>query len=74
MTTPGETLLESYINRDQLAEELSCSKRTVDRWHALRIGPPRTVIGRQILYRRDAVEAWLRSLEQAPVRKPGCQR
>jgi hypothetical protein len=52
-----------YIIREDLAKGLKKSVRTLDRWHALRIGPPRTVIGKTILYRREAVSSWLRSRE-----------
>ncbi len=52
-----------YITPDCLAKDLKKSVRTLDRWHALRIGPPRTVIGRTILYRCESVSEWLRARE-----------
>jgi hypothetical protein len=57
-------LLRDYFRKVELAAELEKSTRTLDRWEELRIGPPRTVIGKDIFYRRDSVEAWLRSCEQ----------
>ena len=48
----------------ELSRDLGISKRTLGRWHRQRIGPPRTVIGRTILYRRTAVQEWLRSREE----------
>ena len=33
------TLLSDYITRDQLAEELKVTKRTLDKWAFLRSGP-----------------------------------
>jgi hypothetical protein len=38
--------------------------RTLDRWHALGVGPPRTCIGRTVLYRRASVQKWLAAQEQ----------
>ena len=60
----SEQLLEGYVNREQLAKELGKTLRTIDRWERRRIGPPRVVIGRMILYRREAVREWLLSQEQ----------
>ena len=70
MTTPhnGESVLAEYISRDELAEELDRCPRTLDRWDSLKIGPPRTIIGRRVLYRRQAVAEWLRSQEEPPPR------
>jgi predicted DNA-binding transcriptional regulator AlpA len=49
---------------DELARELGICKRTLDRWHASRSGPPRVTIGRRPLYRREAVTQWLRRREE----------
>src|SRR5512133_451586 len=58
-----------YLTEEGLARTISPdkppSKRTLRRWAELRVGPPRIAIGKQILYRRDAVHEWLRSLETA---------
>lgn len=62
-------LSHEYLTPDGLARELGTSPRTLARWHAQRIGPPRTIIGRTILYRRKSVEAWLREREEQPVRR-----
>ena len=52
-----------YITPESLAKNLDISTRTLARWHVLRFGPPRTVVGRTILYRRDSVLEWLRTRE-----------
>jgi predicted DNA-binding transcriptional regulator AlpA len=44
------------------------SERTLDRMHALGIGPPRIKYGRKIAFHTDAVSAWLESKIQSPVR------
>jgi predicted DNA-binding transcriptional regulator AlpA len=58
-----------YLERPELARELRKSTRTLDRWHSLRIGPPRVVIGRTILYRRQSVLEWLASREEPASRR-----
>ncbi len=60
----SEELLDGYISREQLAKELGKALRTIDRWETRRIGPPRVVIGRMILYRKETVREWLLSREQ----------
>lgn len=44
---------------DKTAEDLGITRRTLDRWHARRIGPPRIKIGNKVWYRREAVSEWL---------------
>jgi excisionase family DNA binding protein len=51
-----------------VAELLGVSQRTLSRWHALRVGPPRCKVGRTVLYRKPAVDAWLEKNETHPVR------
>ncbi len=62
-------LLDDYSEKSELARELKKSSRTLDRWEALRIGPPRVVIGRTVLYNRNSVREWLESREQRRGRK-----
>ena len=57
-------LLSDYLTKAQLAEELNRHPRTIERWERLRAGPPKTVIGRQPLYKRESVVAWLANLEK----------
>ena len=64
----GSSLLDDYLTPDQLAEELGKSVRTIARWDSLRIGPPKTVIGKKPYYRRDAVRKWLLRQEQEQAR------
>ena len=63
-------LLADWISRDQLAAELGLTSDTLARWEVRRLGPPCTRIGRKTLYRRVAVQDWIRAQEQVhPVRK-----
>ncbi len=61
----SEPILSEFLTTEELAAELRRNKRTLDRWEALGIGPPRTFIGRTILYRRASVQKWLAAQEQA---------
>ena len=63
MADSRHELLDDYLTKAQLAEELHRHPRTIDRWTARRAGPPGTVIGRQRLYKRASVEKWLAGLE-----------
>jgi hypothetical protein len=56
-------ILEEFLTKEELADELGLNPRTLDRWGALGMGPPRTHIGRKILYRRASVQRWLTAQE-----------
>ena len=58
MTT--KNVLDGYLTRADLAQQFDKSQRTLDRWAAQRIGPPRTVIGQTVLYAVEDVQGWLR--------------
>ena len=60
----SHSILEGYVTPLQLAKEIGVTLRTLSRWEALRIGPPRTVIGRKIFYKTDSVRAWLDAPQQ----------
>jgi len=62
--TQENILSNEYFTTVALAKELNVSTRTLERWHVLRVGPPRTAIGRTILYRRESVLEWLRAREE----------
>ena len=59
MTTAA--LLEDYLTRDELADQLGKDVRTIDRWYMLREGPAVTRVGNRRLYHLDDVKAWLRA-------------
>ncbi len=61
-------LLEDYLTPDELADELGKSVRTIARWDGLRIGPPKTMVGKKRLYRREGVRQWLLRQEQEQAR------
>jgi len=47
---------------------LSVTERTLARWNAARIGPPKISIGKTILYDVSKLPAWLASPETHPTR------
>ncbi len=62
---PHAHLLGGYDTEAECARGINKSPRTLQRWHRLGIGPPRTLIGKTIAYRRDGVRDWLLAQEQA---------
>jgi excisionase family DNA binding protein len=66
---PKHGVLNDWINREELARQLSVTTDTLARWATQGIGPPRIRIGRRVLYRRASVEKWLAEME----RKSACR-
>ena len=64
-------LLVGWLNRAELAHELTISVDTLQRWETRRVGPPCVRVGRKVLYRKDAVREWLCEQE---ARKTGAHR
>src|SRR5437762_11935242 len=67
MPEPNNMLGSRYLTEEELAAAIRPdnppSVRTLRRWNEKRIGPPRIVVGKVVVYRADAVNEWLRSLE-----------
>jgi len=61
----NEPVLSEFLTKEELAEQLLRNPRTLDRWAVLGMGPPRTHVGRTVLYRRASVQKWLAAQEQA---------
>jgi hypothetical protein len=59
--------MSEFMDEDALANRLGVTSRTLRRWHVMRVGPPRTTIGRKILYRVDSVMTWLVAREEKPL-------
>ena len=47
-----------------LAKQLGRSERSLHRWELQKIGPPVIRVEKLVLYRKDAVEQWLRKNER----------
>jgi hypothetical protein len=73
MTTMSnsEPLLSEFLTKEELATELRRDQRTLDRWAVLGVGPPRTHVGRTVLYRRASVAKWLAAQEETGACKRG---
>jgi len=61
----SEPILSEFLEKDELAAELRRNPRTLDRWQLLGMGPPRTHVGRRVLYRRASVQKWLLQQERS---------
>ena len=57
-----------YLTVDGLANEVRKTPRTVRRWVAAGIGPPRIKIGNTPLFDPDKIPGWLAQFEREPVR------
>ena len=64
-------LLTGWLNRTDLARDLTLSVDTLQRWETRRTGPPCVRVGLKTLYRMEAVRDWLREQE---ARKAGVSR
>ena len=62
------SILAGYLSEADLASQLKKSVRTLQIWRQQRKGPPWTQLGSTILYSEDGTRAWLKGLEQQPVR------
>jgi hypothetical protein len=58
-------ILKDYISRDQLADKIGKSVKTLVRWGLDGKGPPVTRIGRDVLYSIPSFEKWLKAQERA---------
>jgi hypothetical protein len=62
----SEPILSKFLTKEELAAELRRNPRMLDCWEVLGMGPPRTHVGRKVLYRRASVQKWLAAQEQSP--------
>ncbi|GGD19440.1 helix-turn-helix transcriptional regulator [Sinisalibacter lacisalsi] len=58
----------THLKPSEVGALLGVSLRTLNRWHARRVGPARCKVGRTVLYRKEAVDAWLARNETQPLR------
>jgi excisionase family DNA binding protein len=59
------TVLDDYLTREQLAEELGITTRTLGLWKARGEAPPATRVGARVYFHKDDVSAWLRKQRKA---------
>jgi hypothetical protein len=76
LATTGEVEIAGrrYVTADRLAATLGVTVRTLGRWNAARIGPPKIKIGKLILFDLAKLPDWLATRETEPVRAPGLRQ
>ncbi len=63
-TIEAENQLAGFSTLEQTAKKLKRTKRTLQRWNSLGIGPPQIKIGRLILFCDESVADWLKANER----------
>lgn len=63
MDAKNQNPLSNYFTREELAEALGRTTKTLDRWDLNGLGPPRVQLGRLVFYHKKTVEKWLRERE-----------
>ena len=76
LATTGEIEIAGrrYVTAERLAATLGVTVRTLARWDAARIGPPKIKVGKLVLFDLAKLPAWLATRETAPVRAAGRRR
>ena len=76
LATTGEVEIAGrrYVTADRLAATLGVTVRTLARWDAARIGPPKIKVGKLVLFDLAKLPAWLATRETEPVRAAGRRR
>ena len=59
---------DQFLNWHDAAKFIGVTTRTLARWHAEGIGPPRIKVGRQVIYSMESLTNWLKERE-----KPACR-
>jgi excisionase family DNA binding protein len=70
LTPPG------YLSEAEAARQLAVTVATLRTWASRRREPPRTKVGRRVLYRASALQEWLLAQERdvAAARRGGSTR
>jgi len=61
-----ELLAEEFITPEQLAQLLGKKLRTINWWREDKQGPPYTLVGKTVLYKKSSVMRWLTEREVTP--------
>lgn len=74
-TLPAESnIFLGYIDENEYCRQRGISLRTAQRDRQLRQSPPYTIIGQRVMYRIEAVRAWLLDRERQVERKASAPR
>ncbi|MEX3210641.1 helix-turn-helix transcriptional regulator [Streptomyces acidiscabies] len=68
MAQPTRVPEAAFLNLPKAAEYLGISPNTLYVWRHRRQGPPSFRMGRRVMYRISALDAWVRAQEQADSR------
>jgi hypothetical protein len=70
LTETGEVEIAGhrYVTAERLASMLGVTVRTLARWNASRIGPPKITIGKTVLFDLAKLPDWLATRETPPTR------
>ena len=68
MPQPGRISETAFLNLPKAAEYLGVSPNTLYVWRHRRQGPPSFRMGRRVMYRITALDAWVQAQEQADSR------
>jgi hypothetical protein len=63
-TSPAAGMLEDFFTEGDLSIQLGVARITLARWRLQRQGPPVTLLGRRVLYRKSSVRDWLAAQEK----------
>lgn len=81
MIEPANSIstFDEFLSKMETAKVVKKAEATLDRWHRERVRPPRTKIGRTVLYRRESLRAWMLAQEEqlavlSAVTPPPCRR
>ncbi len=72
--TGTPAIFDGYIDEHEYCRQRGVSLRTVQRDRQLRQTPPYTTVGKRVLYRIEAVRAWLLDQERQIERKASAPR
>jgi len=61
-------MIEGYLTELQAATTLARTTRTLRIWRSKGLGPAYSRVGRNVVYRDDAIREWLMRNEVQPVR------
>ncbi|MFF4364171.1 helix-turn-helix transcriptional regulator [Streptomyces sp. NPDC001351] len=68
MSQPNHIVEAAFLNLPKAAEYLGISPNTLYVWRHRRQGPPSFRMGRRVMYRIAALDAWVQAQEQADSR------
>ena len=69
MTTNNEHIPEGYYSEEQVAALLGKAVSSLRGDQSKRKGPPKTKLGRKVIYSKESFEEWLKQKETKPINR-----